>query len=280
MFIQDISLGVMPMRSGVGSGNNYKVRISGKESQRAKVVGLLQSLVRHDRRDLEELLAGAVGEIARTLSWYGRAPYEIARAQENDSIYHLHGFTSQRLFNFGWGCLQYIPYKDRELWGKSVAFLSRNDLWIVSVPRQLGGYFGYRTTLRKLSKFGKTSPRFWQEDLERHELQSSFDFMRYRREVDIFEARVTRKWGWNRRDYTQRNWTEFMQFYRTLTFKWAQAVLREHIVSELNALFVRLKIDARVKVSGLPPSEEILFTRNDMYDGKLSLGLAYKVVSC
>jgi hypothetical protein len=246
---------------------------------RDKAVALLQSLEGHDRRDVEDVVADAVGEIARNLSWYGRAPYEIVRAQDDDSNFHLHSFTSRRLFNLGWDYLQYIPRKDRELWGKSVVLLASKDLWIVSMPRKLGGYFGYRTILKKLSTFSKTSPKFWQSDLERHSLQSSFDFMRYRREVDIFEARTTSKWGWNRRDYSQRNWTEFMQFYRTLTFKWAQAVLREHIVSELNALLPRLEIEARIKISGLPSSEEILFTRDDMCDGKLSLGVAYKVAS-
>jgi hypothetical protein len=44
-------------------------------------------------------------------------------------------------------------------------------------------------------------------------------------------------------------------FCKMVTFRWAQAVLREHIVMELNCLLCRLGIDCKIIVTGLPTAE-------------------------
>jgi len=148
------------------------------------------------------------------------------------------------------------------------------------MPKPLGGYRGYRAIVRKLHRFDGYGPRFWRNDLERGIAQTSnFNFQVYRRQIELFEARITKKWGWNRRDFSGQNWTEFMQFYRTLTFRWAQAVLREHIISELNSLLARLNIRARVSVSGMPLPHEVLYLRDDMMVGNISYVRAYEASS-
>ncbi len=117
------------------------------------------------------------------------------------------------------------------------------------------------------------------KDLEQHRTNSYFNFMEYRREVEIYECRVTRRWGWNRRDSSSSNWTEFELFYRIMTFRWAQATLREHILLELNLLLTRLGINAEIKVSGLPTSENILGLRSEMVFGNISYAKAHEVTS-
>ena len=111
--------------------------------------------------------------------------------------------------------------------------------------------------------------------MEQQERHSHFDLQRYNREAEIFCSRVTKRWGWNRRDFSQRNWTEFMQVNRSLTFKWAQAELREHIIAEFNTLLVRLGIAAQVRVAGLPSAADLLRARHDMSVGTLSFDQAY-----
>ena len=134
---------------------------------------------------------------------------------------------------------------------------------------------GYRAILRTLKKFQNLGPEFWRKDLEQPERRSHFDLQRYNRETEIFRSRATQSWGWNRRDSSDRYWTEFMQVYRSLTFKWAQAELREHIIAEFNALIVRLGIAAQVKVAGLPSAIDLLRTRHEMSVGNLSFKEAY-----
>jgi hypothetical protein len=75
---------------------------------------------------------------------------------------------------------------------------------------------------------------------------------------------------------SERNWTEFMQFYRTLTFRWAQTVLRQHIISELNAMLARFAIKATISVSGMPLSREVLHLQDEMIAGNISYGKAYE----
>lgn len=278
MLIQDIPAGLMPWR--FVKTDTYNVEIVGDDDHKEQATALLQSLGRYDHQDLRELTASAFEEIAKQLSWYGRAPYEIARAEDDKSIYLLSPFTSHRLFSLQIFYIQLIPKNDRDYWKKSIVLLPWRDVWIVSLPSELGGYRGYRALLRKLSRFGSTGPAFWRKDLgQGKSYPVNFDFSEYRRQLEIFEARVTRRWGWNRRDYSQKNWTEFATFYRTITFKWAQAVLREHILKEFNSLLSRLRIDAELRMTGLPNSAHVLDLRNQMTKGLIGYGAATSAAS-
>lgn len=145
------------------------------------------------------------------------------------------------------------------------------------MPRELGGASHYRKLLKNLRRGSRMAPRFWQQDLERGVVTPAFDFSEYRRETEICEVRATRNWGWTRRDFSGKNWTEFALFYRLMTFRWAQATLREHIISELNALFERLLIKTHLTVVGLPSSTEVLNLRREMAEGRISYAKASEV---
>jgi hypothetical protein len=190
-------------------------------------------------------------------------------------------FTPQRLFRLPKVYVQFVPKPDRVKWGKSVVILPKEKIWLVTMPNAVGGYRGYRRLLKNLARFNWTAPPFWQADLGRGllEKKTAFDFVEYRRKMDIYQARITRKWGWNGRDTTSEKWTEFGLFYRIITFKWAQARLREHIVVELNSLFRRLKIEAQIQIVGLSTSDEILQTRAAMSEGSISYAKAFDKVS-
>jgi hypothetical protein len=293
MFTQDVPNAVTPYRWSDKDG--YDAKIIGAESEVIRAKSLLATIERHSSHGTKELVASAVREIAQALAWYGLAPYEIwvndgseeQNADEDEEgregSIGLSLFTPQNLFRLPKICVQLVPRADRERWGKSVIILPRKILWLVSMPKQLGGYRGYRKLLKRLARFNWTAPPFWQEDLGRGllEKKTAFDFSHYRRRIDIYQSRVTRKWGWgwNGRDTTSEKWTEFGLFYRIITFKWAQAVLREHILKELNLLLRRLKIDAEIQITGLPTPEEILQARQAMTEGTISYSKAYDKVS-
>jgi hypothetical protein len=281
MFIEDVQSRVVPFWARRGEDQRFKANLFGADVHRNRALALLSSLGRgNNRHDLEELVAGALLEIARHLSWYGRALYEISRSNEDHSFFVLSGFTSARSFNFGLLWLQVIPRRDRDLWKRSAVMLPSRDVWAVRMPRLLGGYRGYRAILRNLDRFGNMAPRFWRDNLQQGQpTPNYFNLMEYRREAEIFVSRITRRWGWNRRGLTDRYWTEFMRFYRTITFYWAEAVVRRHLVSEFNLLLVRLGIDARLEVYGLLTPEEILRVRDEMVEGKISFAKAFEAVA-
>lgn len=51
-------------------------------------------------------------------------------------------------------------------------------------------------------------------------------------------------------------------------------MLREHIVEEMNRLFVRLGIECELKVTGLPTPYDIMQTNSELLEGKISFGTA------
>ena len=144
------------------------------------------------------------------------------------------------------------------------------------MPKALGGYREYCRMLRNLARFPDVAPSFFMDQLSRQEWPANFDPQLHEREKAFFVAKATTRWGWNQRDSNLENWNEFYDSYRTLTLKWAQACLREHIIKELNQLFLRLQIDAEIVVKGLPTAWEILRIRQQMCEGKISFIKAFE----
>jgi hypothetical protein len=279
MFTQDIPLAIMPINAR--DTETYYAKIVGSPRDVERADDVLRSLTRYDRTSVKELIADTITEFARTLAWYGRSPYEISGDEgENSQDVHVTSFTPRRLFVTPWFCLQVVPRAERDRLNKTFVFIPRRNVWIVEMPRSLGGYRGHRRMLRRLTRFHAASPAFWMKDLEASRASTSyFDFSVYRREEEVLQSRITRRWGWNHRDLSSKNWTEFALFYRMMTFRASQAILREHILLELNALLKRLDIKAEIKVSGLPTSENIFGLRSEMVFGNISYAKAYEVTS-
>ena len=118
-------------------------------------------------------MAHAIREVARALAWYGLAPYEIWNGvkeddeEEDGNGIRLSRFTPKRLFRFPKFCVQLVPRADQEKLGKSIVILPERILWLVSMPNELGGYWGHRKIIARLARFNWTAPPFWQDDLGR-----------------------------------------------------------------------------------------------------------------
>jgi hypothetical protein len=61
-----------------------------------------------------------------------------------------------------------------------------------------------------------------------------------------------------------------------MTFRWSQAVLREHIIDQLNALFERLNLVAKIHVVGLQTAADILKLRGAMSEGSVPYAKAFE----
>ena len=55
--------------------------------------------------------------------------------------------------------------------------------------------------------------------------------------------------------------------------------MREHIAKELNRLFQRLNIEAKIVMEGLPTARKILDIRKQMREGEISLSDAFDACS-
>ena len=272
MFCQDLIVGLMPLRREQQLG--LTIALSGDDSHVRKATTLLESIATHKRNSINELVCDAMETLARHIAWHGAFVVEIVRDKTGAPL--LHNFTPQRLFNILGFFVQIIPAKDRAICGKSVVFVPGDDIWKISVPESLGGLRGFRRLQSRLHRFDSLPPKFWRNALERGEQKPYFDFQWYVRETDLYHATTTRDWGWNKRDYSQKNWTEIYGLYRSLLFKGAQAQLREHFETELNQLFDRLGLRVRLSVAGLPSVEHILEVKNKLLRGEIEFTDAYE----
>ena len=282
IFVEDASLGVMPIGGRLRQASNFSAEIQGRLDHKTRAIAILKSLTsryRYNEQSLNELLGAAVAEVAYKLIWHGRAVHEIIRGVESNDAYLLHSFTPRRLFRFPRRYLQIVPKTDRGLWGKCCVIIPERDIWGITMPTVLGGCRGYLTMLRNLERFSHLHPSFLTDESGEQEWPAYLDLQRYVREAKLFESKVTARWGWGRRDATDRNWTEFYAIYRNVTFKWAQACMREHIAKELNRLFQRLNIEAKIAMEGLPTARKILDIRKQMCEGEISLSDAFDACS-
>ena len=279
-FASDVQLAIMPIGGRSRYAPNFSAQIEGCTEQISLASNIIGSLAERGRKShgTANLLGYAVNSIAMQLAWNGRMVCEVIRDERNDVARRLQQFTTKRLYQVFGRYIQLIPKADRCLWKKSFAFIPAEDIWDISMPRALGGSFGHRMMLKKLSWFLYWSP-WLTGDVTEGRQHAYYNFQEHNRKSKLSIATITANWGWDHREPSTQNWTEFYWYYRQLQFKWAQACLREHIVKELNRLFGRLAIEAEVVMNGLPTTADILEIRRQMYDGTISFDEALNACS-
>jgi hypothetical protein len=93
------------------------------------------------------------------------------------------------------------------------------------------------------------------------------DVSGYGRLQAAYQASAVRNWGWSGRDSSLEHWTEYYLFDRTLRFQHALALLRQHVVAEINDVMTRrLLLDVHISLEGLPTADEVLGVRGRMGD--------------
>lgn len=268
MFAEDVHLGVMPIGGQSTYRSEFDVQLEGEADCSEPVSKLLEGVCNYHRYDLKELICDAVNSIAQDLAWNGAACYEMIEDESSRIV--LHPFTSERLFRFPGVAIQLVPQKDWAVLGKKVIAVPTKELWYVKMPQLLGGSSGYKKILSRLRKHGEVGPKFWLKDLDSMRAVNSFSLEEYTKESEIFIRQTTAVWGWNHRDVSTKNTTEYYIVFRQLTFEWARAILREYILEQLNQLLTRLKIDCQVLVTGLPSSFDMLRCQQELERGNIT----------
>lgn len=275
MFEQDVQL--IGHFSRPGRDQKPALRFEGVEGERAKAESLCASIADGPHHWPHDNIAGAIENVVLHLAYHGIALFEIAVEPEK-SVLSLSSFNPDYVWNLVLFYLQVAPRGSWKELDGNYAFLKKSTVWRVEMPRELGGARGYRKILEELSAWSSLGPEFYKQDLEKRQMPRDFVFGDYRKAHQIELYRVTKDWGWVGRDWSLDYVTEYYQFYRHLTFRWAQAVLRQHVVRELNSLFTRLGISAQIVIEGLASPEEILTAREQMQAGILDFAGTTKAV--
>lgn len=267
MFAEDLHLGIMPIGGRTVSQGGFNVVLNGNQEECEKAKEVIEELAEYERYDVSAIVCDAVTNIAKHLSWKGEVFFEIIN---DDGKVYLDSFTSKNLFSLFNFYFQITPSADMNMWRRRLSYVQKKHVWKVEIPLKLGGKRGYIRTLEKLQRYDHLGPVFYRNDIEKGKQTENFNLLEYTRNSEIYFNRVTRLWGWNRRDWDRKNNTEYYTFYKFVSFKYTQAILREHIINEMNKLLVRLSIECEIIVSGIPTAKEILKIKSDMQQAKIS----------
>ena len=259
------TVSIMP----ISRSPDFSAKIVGNDSERACAMLIDSSFSQQwSHGSDDDVIRDTVTRIAEFLAVEGRLVYEILSEVGGDS-YCLRGFTSKRLFRVPGWYIQLVPREDRH-WENSppVVFLRSRNVWEISMPPELGGARGHAYFLRQLGRRQIAGPKFFQQGLEKRNPPKYFDFSEYAYAEQVRIWRAANKWGWTNMDFSR--CTEFYSMHRNIRYEWALAVLRGHIIRELNTLLARLGIRAKIVVEGLSSPEEILAISEKMTRGEMT----------
>ena len=296
MFTQDVNTFLIPYRST--KERPIRGRCEGAPDDVKVALRTLRSLV--DRgyggKDETEVVCEAVREIVKHILWRSYAAFEIGDRTGDDEgtyprvkrgdfteqqYYPLKAMTYGSLVRAPFGIVE-IPSARRRNWDdshRSIRLHLRKRTWLIDPPRGLGGRAGLRRVLKRLSRFPLAFPRWTATSLVQEQHKVRFDVNGYSRLQAAYQAVAVRNWGWSGRDTSLNHWTEYYLFDRTLRFQHALALLRQHVVAEINEMLTRrLVLDVRVSLEGLPSADEVVRVRERMATGELSIGDAYDQV--
>jgi hypothetical protein len=267
MFDEDVRHRVVPI-GGFRWNRDFGVVFEAEESERSRAITLLASLNPYERNRDDEVTSEAIRSIAAHMQETGIALFEILKSTDELPSYGLTSFPSRFVFRLPGRFVQIIPSHARADAGKSFVFVPESKVWRVTIPKDLGSVRGWRRLKRGLQNC-RQFPYRYQTWLEEKKLPPGVDFSEAVRMDKQFLLRRTQTWGWLGRDNSVNHQTEFFVVYRTLSFEWANATLRDHIVTKLNSLFARLGIRAAMSLRGVLTPDEILSMRDHMISGEV-----------
>jgi len=153
-----------------------------------------------------------------------------------------------------------------------VVFVSADDqgLWHLTLPDELGNPRSHERMLRSLG-VRATYPQ-WAVSETRADQTTEIDRDLFVRLVDERVLARTKDWGWPARDTGAAHMTIYQRIRRELVFAKAMAVLREHILRELNAAFARADLGATLSFENLPSAEDCRIAIEDLERGTKPFG--------
>ena len=275
MFIEDIHNGILMRNLGIKGEKPKKIEFIGEDEEVNIATGLCASIARGMGSSSRSIAQNAIESLALHLAWYGEVLFDAVEMKNRK--WRLEMVPDRHLYRTPFGFLQFIPEAERhQSLGRRWIVLPRSHAWLIRMPAVLGGRRKYRKLLRQLEEISPTAPEFWSQDLEAGRWNTEVALGEYKYWQHLAVAKLTCRWGWDGRGIARDFETEFFHFYRGLRFRSAQAVLRQHIVSEINRMLVRLNIGAEVSLEGYPTPQDIERLITLTASGEISYAQAYR----
>lgn len=219
---------------------------------------------------LPQAVPAFVEQVANHLGYDGEGFFEIVIGEDDDdpAPTMLAPLPSGVVKHRGSEFLQMLPPEDRTPEQPDAISIPASRMWHIQLPRQLGTPKEHRAMLAALSRQDPIAS-FALED-GKLGTGEGYEFSVHRRASDIATERATKAWGTIPSLQQIAGTTEFYYVARQLQFLRAQALVREHIITELNQLLAQLRIAASVHVEGLPTADVITDHILKLENGEIS----------
>jgi hypothetical protein len=265
---EDIHLGIMPIGGRSRNHPGFTITISGNDKSKEEANKLLNSMCSYHRHSAKELICDVVENIIKIQLYNGISLYEITK--DSSGRFQLSNFTSDMLVNLFGLHFQFVPKSDRKMWDRKLIIKTSKSIWKVRMPKVLGGVSGYRKLIRRLANNTGMHPKGYNIE-EVVSKSSQFDFNEYVNQTKIYLYRHLALWGGTLRHYSTDHANEYYIIYRAVKLNRAKAIMRGHVINELNTLLDRLDISAKIEISGLPTVEFIDDQLRKLEAGEVSL---------
>lgn len=279
---EDIGSFIMPIAKSYSSRQeSFDARFNGSEFEGERLRTLVSQLPKHHDSDESDFICDVVNSVGQSLSDQGFALFERLYKKNvtgsQDCL--LHAIYPGRVFRVPGGYIQVPPRNslhetNRRRW----VYLPNAGIWRVEMPQELGGCAGYRQILSAVARVGDGMPDFFNPAAIESKRLSGFDFNVRQQAVKKYRAALTKSFGYGFRETDSECMTECYFVYRHITFAWAKAVIRNHIIDEINRLASKVGISARIDVIGLLSPSEIIDVRQRAISGKMPLVAALEAV--
>lgn len=266
---EDFHNGLMPFRSLRGDASTFRVDVVPEDSELAGwVAGLLGA--RSPRAyELEDATCSFIRDVGQWLALSGEVFFEISETTtDGKPTVALLKLPPGRVTRILSRYVQWVPSHLQAQHGRCVV-VPAASIWHVRLPKELGSPRRHRRMMRQLSNASGIGPPFTFEDGQFGATVPGYDFSAYHRAIDAEVEHLTRRWGGIPRLHVVKGATEYYFFERHAQWSRTQALVREHVIGEINVLFHRLRPHCRLVVDGLPTSAELLDVTTRLRKGEV-----------
>jgi hypothetical protein len=261
LFIRDLKLGILPLSSSLRA-DEFSVAVEPQSTENQDWVRGLLGERRSRRPGLEEIYVDFVEGVVHDLASRGEARYEIVQAEAAQGSSRARATLLRvppgRLFRLPGGYVQMLPKSVTTETGRRWAHIPTSCLWRFTLPTRFGSPRSHRRRIRRLAALKHSVPPFILETGFEALATPGYDFSRYRRAFDRRTEALLRDWGTVMSMPQLKDTSEYYYIRRRIQWHHSQALVREHILRQLNQLLDRrLRSGIRIVISGLPSATEI-----------------------
>lgn len=269
---EELHIGLLPYGGSSASYPNFNVEISGNDLEKAKFI--LNSLTNDREIDVKRLVCDVVNTLGNQLSYSGIIRHEIVGSE----YYSLSHIPELSFYDLKYFFVQVVPKQQREVSNKSFIFKKAKHVWTLTFPVKVCHWKNYRKILKGLAEnTNMTPPHVDPAGLAQSSID--FNFETYNKETTKYIYKILNGIGGNQRESRPELVTEFYLVHRMLRLNLSKNLIREHIIDELNSLFLRLNLDAKIIISELPTSKCVKELIRDIELGEKRLNEALSIIN-